>query len=634
MRVAAGFASLATLAAAVPALAAPTLGAAYSDHMVLQRGQPIVIAGTAQPGKTVAATLGTAKATAKVNAQGHFHLEFPARQADDTGLTLTVTDPSGSASWTDILVGDVWLCSGQSNMEFPVERSIMGAQRIAGAADPKLRILAIPKATATQPQDTFGTPVEWRASAPDVVPSFSAPCFYMAQKLRADLDIPIGVVGSYWGGSQIRAWLTPQSGERFYGAEQMALLRQYGTDPQGATVAFAPGWEDWWRAHNGGSEPWNDPEAVAWQDVPKIAPWTDWQGTSLAADPARNVMLRRRVELSAAQAKAGGTLSIGIIDDGDMTFVNGKPVGNTFSWDTERHYAVPASYLHEGSNEVLVVAANGWGSGGFQSAPERLNFAVDGGATIPLADGWQYAVAQERGSPPRAPWDTIAGIGGMHNRMIAPLGPMRFAGAAWYQGESDAGIPGYADRLTALLAGWRAQFGEQMRMLVVQLPDFGERRAGPGASGWAEIREAERAVVAADGNAALASAIDLGAWNELHPPNKLEVGERLAMGAEGEAMPMPVSATRGSGEIVVNSNGLRDGLVVFSGADPLGVELCGEEQESCRYAPARIEGDRLIIAEDGRPATRVRYAWADAPIVNLFDGRGLPVPGFELEIAQ
>ncbi len=624
-------AAVAALAIVVPATAAPQPGPAYTDGMVLQRGEPIVVAGTARPGETVSGSLGEARATARADDAGAFAIRFPARAESAQPLELTLADSTGTTRLGNIVVGDVWLCSGQSNMEFPVERSIAGPDRIKSSRDPLLRLLAVPKATALAPAGRFGDDVKWVAAGPETVPTFSAACFYMAQKLRADLAIPIGVIGSYWGGSQIRAWLSPEAGEALFGQAQMRLLDRYADDPLGATTAFAPEWEAWWQAHEG-NRPWAQPDTVDWQPVPAIAPWSEWKSTKLADDPARNVLLRRTVDLTSGEAAKDATLSIGIIDDGDMTFVNGHPVGNTFSWDQERHYRVPARFLREGANEILVVASNGWGPGGFQSGADRLSLALTGGRSIPLDDGWLYAVAEERGGPPRAPWDTIAGIGGMHNAMIAPLGPMRLAGAAWYQGESDAGIAGYDDRLTALLAGWRARFGQQMRMLVVQLPDFGARQASPAPSGWAEVREAERAVVAADPNAALASAIDQGAWDELHPPHKLEVGRRLAMGAMKQPMPMPTGASRVGNSVVVTFDGVEGGLRTFSGPRPLGVELCGPQQDDCRWAAARVGENRLVIADDARPASRIRYAWADAPIVNLFDARGLPVPGFELAI--
>jgi sialate O-acetylesterase len=179
-----------------------------------------------------------------------------------------------------------------------------------------------------------------------------------------------------------------------------------------------------------------------------------------------------------------------------MTFVNGHPVGNTSSWSDERHYKIPASFLKAGANEVLVLVTNSYGAGGMESKPERLTFEVKDGASIPLGEGWRYSISKVTDYPPRAPWDGIAGIGVMHNRMIAPLGHFALKGAGWYQGESDVGISGYADRLRELFAGWRGQFNPNLRMLVIQLPNWGPTTEKPTASGWAEIRNEEFKAVA------------------------------------------------------------------------------------------------------------------------------------------
>jgi sialate O-acetylesterase len=413
----------------------------------------------------------------------------------------------------------------------------------------------------------------------------------------------------------------------------MALLAGFQKDPLQAVTEFAPRWEGWWRDGTGGQEPWKNPDVLQWQPVPSITAWPGWTGTRLATDTIGNVWFRHTVTLTAEQAAKGGTLTIGVIDDMDTTWVNGRIVGNTFGWNTERAYAIPPGYLHAGANEIVFAASNGYGPGGFQSTADKLAFTVNGGESIPLAEGWRYAIGQLREMPPRAPWDANAGIGVMHNKMIAPLGRFAMEGAAWYQGESDVGVPGYTDRLRELFAGWRRQFGSDMRMLVVQLPNYETVAEKPVAAGWAEVREQERRAVAADSNAALIPTLDVGQRDNLHPPDKLPIGQRLAAAAQGKPMPMPERAVLQGDAVRVSFTGLTGGLHAWSGP-PLGVELCGETQESCRYAAATIEGDALVIAGDGRPATRVRYAWADAPVVNLFDARPLPVPGFELDIAR
>ena len=617
---------------ATPALAAPSLSPVWTDHAVIQRDRPIVVEGSARPREKLSAMLGGVAASATAAKDGSFALTFPARPASSEPVTLTVNGADGSSTIvSDLLVGDVWLCGGQSNMEFSLWNSAGGPNAAQQSADDGLRVLMIPKVSALTPQKQFGGKVAWAAAAPDSVKDFSGACYFMARQLRRDLKVPIGAIHSNWGGSQIRAWLTPEGGAKLYGAAAMAQLKQYATDPLGAVTAFAPSWEKWWTDHDR-QAPWDNPDALAWQPVPKISPWGEWAGTPLATNGNGNVWFRRTVTLTPAQAKAGGTLNVGLVDDIDMTFVNGHPVGNTSSWSDERHYRVPAAYLKAGANEVMVLVTNSYGAGGLESKPDRLSFDVAGGASIPLGEGWRYSISKVTDYPPRAPWDGIAGIGVMYNSMIAPFGHFAMAGMAWYQGESDVGIPGYADRLSGLFAGWRQQIGQNARMLVVQLPNWGPTTEKPVASGWAEIRNEEFKAVAVDGNAALIPTLDIGENDNLHPTDKRDVGLRLAMGAEGKPLIMPVSARREGGSVVVAFSGVDGGLHTWSSGHALGVELCGETQESCRYAAATASGDSLRIADDGKPASRVRYAWIDSPVVNLYDARPLPVPGFELPI--
>ncbi|WP_338028054.1 sialate O-acetylesterase [Croceibacterium selenioxidans] len=614
------------------AQAAPQLLPIWQDHAVIQRDRPVVVEGTAQPGERVSATLGMDSASATAAADGSFALTLPARPANAMPQTLSVTDSSGTATINDILVGDVWLCSGQSNMAFTVSAGLNGYNNIQVSADPLLRMLTVPQETSAKPVREFGGEVSWQAASPQTTGAFSAACYYMLRDLRAALDIPMGAVHSSWGGSQIRAWLTPEAGKVLYGADQMALLDTFGKDPLAAVTEFAPKWEAWWRERTG-QEPWKDPSVVQWQPVPSISPWGNWSGTRLAKDGLGNVLLRQTVTLTAEQAKAGGVLNIGIIDDLDATWVNGKPVGITHGWGAEREYRIPPGYLKAGANEILVIASNSWAAGGFTSAADRLSFTVTGGERIPLGEGWQFSIAGHTDMPPRSPWDANAGIGVMHNRMIAPIGHYAMTGATWYQGESDVGIAGYRDRLRELFAGWRRQFGADTRVLVVQLANYGPTASAPVDSGWASLREDERQAVLADKNAALVTAIDLGDRTDIHPGNKVELGKRLALEAQGKALPGPQRAVLEGTDVRVSFTGLEGGLQSWSGP-PLAFELCGPTQESCRYASAAIAGDAIVLRGDGQPVTRVRYAWADSPVVNLYDARPAPLPGFELPVER
>ncbi len=626
----------AVMLASGPAWAAPAVGPGYGEGMVLQRGEPIIVAGTAAPGGTVHGTLGDDRASAKADSEGAFTLTFAPREASEDGVALILSDRTGEATIGDLLIGDVYLCSGQSNMELPFNRALDTYNQLRLAPDDRIRLLKIPKSTAPVPQGDFAEPVSWQPATRDSVPEFSAACFYMGKQLRADREgVPVGLIHSNWGGSAARAWLTPDSVRVLYGEEALEQLQLYESDPLAAAQAFVPQWYEWWRANDEGREPWTDSSMLAWRPIPQFSFWNEWAGTGLDTQPQANVWLRQTFTLTAEQAAGEGALAIGAIDDLDLTWVNGHPVGYTFGWGVERIYRVPAEYLREGENEVLIAANNMWDTGGFFAGPDRLSFTPAGGGAIPLGADWDYSIGAVEGVPPRAPWDANAGIGVMHNYMVAPLGPMRLAGVAWYQGESDVGQPDYDAKLRELFAGWRRQFGEQARMLVVQLADYGERQSKPVESGWAQLRQDQLDGVAADPNAALVTAIDIGEPTDIHPANKNDLGKRLAMAAQGRPMPMPASAVREGDRIVVRFTGVEGDLRAFGGPVPLGVEACGSAANSCRWADVAIDGQTLVVTPaPGEEVTRIRHAWSDAPIVNLYDSRGLPVPGFELQVTR
>ncbi|GAB5348374.1 sialate O-acetylesterase [Alteriqipengyuania sp. 357] len=627
---------LTALIASVPAAAAPVLDPGYGDGMVLQRGEPIVVSGTAEPGASVRGELDGSSADATADAEGRFALSFPARAASETPLSITVQDATGSTGLADLLIGDVYLCSGQSNMELTVNRALDTWNQLRLAPDDGIRLLKVAQTTAAVPQNTFPEPIDWQPATSESVADFSAACFYMAKQLRADRSgVPVGLIHSNWGGSAASAWLTPESVKVLFGQQALDQLRLYERDPLAAAQSFVPQWYDWWRANDDGREPWTDSSMLDWTPIPQFSFWNDWKGTGLAENPRANVWLRQTFTLTAEQASGEGALSIGAIDDLDLTWVNGNPVGYTFGWGVERTYRVPAQYLHEGENEVLIAANNMWDTGGFFAGPERLFFTSADGAQVPLGEDWEYSVGTVDGVPPRAPWDANAGIGVMHNAMIAPLGAMRLAGVAWYQGEADAGQPDYDAKLRELFAGWRRQFGPEARTLVVQLADYGARQSEPVESDWAQLRQDQLDGVVADSNAALVTAIDIGEPTDIHPANKNDLGKRLAAAAQSKPMPMPGSATFSGDTVTVSFTGIEGGLQALGGPYALGVELCGDSRESCRWVIPALDGDRMLIpVAKGQPASRVRHAWSDAPIVNLYDARGLPVPGFELKVSR
>lgn len=625
--------------------AAPTLAPLFVDHAVLQRDRPIVIEGSAAPSEVLSATLGSEMRKTVADVKGRWHLTFGAQPASADPRTLTVSGANGSVVQArDVLIGDVWLCSGQSNMELQVVRALNSANEIAGADDPLLRLATVPKGSSFVPRPETSAPVAWAGASSANVGDFSAACYYLAKELRTKLKVPIGAIAASWGGTQIRAWLDPDAAARIYGPQQVRLLSLFARDPLAANATFAPSWEQWWREVSGdkpGSEPWLQPDRRTWLALPAVSYWDRWPGGQFVNHNGW-MWMRRTIPLTAAQAAQGGTLSLGVIDDMDETFVNGRPVGNSFGWDAQRNYVLPASYFHAGNNEVLVAVGNSWGTGGFQGPADVLKLVLKDGSVLPLGLGWRYSNTSAVTFPPRAPWDVIAGMGLIYNGMIAPLGQYGLKGVAWYQGESDVGTPGYRSRMAAMMQGWRTQFVQSgLPFLIVGLANYGPYATHPVDSGWASLREEQRQAVLSDVRSAIVPAFDIGERSDIHPGNKAEVGRRLAAAAAvvayGEAsaeMPAVTSVTRQRGTIVVAFSGVRGSLQSWSADTAIGFELCGIDQASCRYAQAKPLGEIVVLALDGKPVTRVRYGWADSPVINLYDERALPPGSFEMPVAQ
>ena len=622
------------------AAAAPSIDPQFGDHAVIQRNKPILITGSASPGEPLAITFAGTERSIVAGPDGHWQAAFPPQSAGGA-LTLAVSGAGGaSARSSDIAIGDVWLCSGQSNMEYPLRRALNGDTEVANAGDPDLRVMKVAQQLAPEPRKAFAKPPAWAPTTPESAKDFSAACYFMARELRASQKVPIGAIDDTWGGTPIRQWVDETAARAGGESALVDMVEQYRSDPDAANRRFGESWGDWWRSHTGqlpGEEPWRASDRLSWKPVPALTAWDNWGNEWKSFDGA--VWARKRVTLTAAQAAQPATLSLGVVDDMDETFVNGVPIGGTNDWSSERNYALPKAALHAGVNEILVYIRDNWGPGGLIGPADKFKLSFADGSSASLGSGWQYSVIEsDIGAPPTPPWQGVSGVSQIYNAMIAPLGPIGLAGVAWYQGEADVGVPGYDRRLTAFMADWRAQFRDpRLPFLIVGLAGWGKPVSHPVDSGWAELINEQRLAVDRDPRAALTSAIDLGEPNDIHPANKQEVGRRLALAAKtlvypnsgGTVGPRPLGATRSGAGIVISFD---KPLQTLSGANANAVELCGPAKGSCRYALASVEGNKLVVAADSQPIARVRYAWADYPLINLYDLDLLPVPVFELPV--
>jgi sialate O-acetylesterase len=637
-----------------------------ADHMVLQQGRPVRIAGTAAPAETVTATLAGARAVARADAQGRWSLALPAL-APGGPFTLTLAG-SSTVTFSDVWVGEVWIASGQSNMELPLHRSRGGADAAtAGCAG--IRLLTVKQRGAVLPGTEAAR--EWEACDPTTARSFSAVAFHFGRELRRALGVPVGLIQAAWGGTPAEAW-TPREallGEPALAPMVTELDAALGDSARRREVAARLGA---WEAANFHQDRDNLGEKRGWARPGAAGPsgrerdWTaiempqPWESAGLTMDGA--VWFRREVTLPADWAARELALSLGPIDDFDVTYWNGERVGATGE-ETPQYYAAPRRYrvpgrlVKAGRNVIAVRVFDHFGSGGFMGTAAQMSLrpaddpADTRSAPLSLAGKWAYRI-ERRLKPAVVDWNTRPKQLGaddpssptvLWNGMMAPLAGLEVAGVIWYQGESNVGRGReYRTLFPALIRSWRAAWGApRLPFLFVQLPNFQGAAAGPGIPGesaWADLREAQ-ALALREPATAMAVTIDIGEPHDIHPREKQEVGRRLALGALRIAYgreviasgPTLLGATPQGGTMRLRFTSVAGGLLTSDGAAPRGFAVAGADR-TWREAQARIDGSAVVVwhPDVGAPVA-VRYGWADDPPTTLRNQADLPAPPFRTD---
>lgn len=626
----------------------PLLHPIFQDHAVLQRGKPIAVWGWAEPGARVRVTLDRAARIARAGADGRWRVDLPARAASAAALTLRVESGAAAQSVSDLLVGDVYLCSGQSNMEFQTRYATNAGVEVAAGHHPNLRLFQVTRRIADDGPRALPEPADrWAAASAESVADFSAVCYFFGRDLHLQTGVPIGLIHASWGGTIIEAWMSERAFTQLGGYDEaVALMQQNRADPGAARRRFTALMESWWAENDpGGRAGWFAPDFDdgAWR---AIMPQGFWESIGEAPLAGFDGIAWYRTEftLTAAQAALGGRFELGPADDIDATYLNGRAIGAMSGWDQPRNYDVAPGALRAGRNVLAAAVLDSGGGGGFWGPADAKLLRLSDGSVIPLNNVWRYAISAPLGAvsaPPQAPWGGPNGHAVLFNGMVAPLAPYGLAGVVWYQGESNAGAPDEYARLTpAWMADWRARFeAPRLPFFITQLANFGMPAFGePAPFSWGGLRDVQRRVVDADGRAGLAVTIDIGDRYDIHPTQKLIVGQRLARHALAMIYgvdvitdgPKPISAQRaGDGVRVRFSHGP---LLSYGGHRPIGFELC-DASRACQFVDALVEGEEIVLTPRGglEPAF-VRYCWGDAPVCNLYNAEDLPAAGFELEI--
>ena len=614
-----------------------------SDGMVLQRDSDVKIWGWAAHHENVSLLFLDSTYQATADGSGAWSIMLSGLQPG--GPYDMRIEAHNVITLSDVMIGDVWVCSGQSNMELSMRRvSPIYETEIATSDNAAIRHFSVPQRyDFTAPHDDLSSG-SWTRANPKTVLDFSAVAYFFARELYDRYKVPIGLINASLGGSPAESWMSEDALKSFPAHYQEAQRFKDSTLIRSIELDDSKRIQAWYRllgerdeGHAGWPTTWYDP-------VLSTSDWSNmnipgyWRDTELG--PVNGVVwFRKKFDVPSAIAGKQAKLNLGRIVDADSVFINGVFVGTTSYQYPPRRYDVPPNLLKEGENTIVVRVINSAGHGGF--VLDKPYEIVAGNVIIDLKGEWKFrlgAVMDPLASQTFIRWKPL----GLYNAMLAPLLEYRIKGAVWYQGESNARRPlEYRDLFPALIRNWRSAWKQgDFPFLFVQLPNFMEPKRQPAGSDWALLRESQMRTLSLP-NTGMAVTIDIGEWNDIHPLKKRDVGERLALvaqsvayGDEGVVSSGPVyqSMRIEGNRIILTFSHMGGGLSVNGGGDLRQFAIAGADKQFV-WAQATIEGNEVIVWSDTiEHPVAVRYAWADNPEgANLYNSEGLPASPFRTD---
>ena len=614
------------------------------DSMILQRDTKIKIWGWASNGEKISIKFNKKNYKTKADANGNWSIFLSPLKAGGP-YTMDI-EGKNKISLKEILIGDVWFCSGQSNMVHQMNiHDVTYAKDIAEANYPEIRQFWIPTLTSLQgPKDDFPAG-NWVPAIGDQVRPFSAVAFFFARDLYEKYHVPIGIINSSVGGTPIEAWIS-EEGLKDFSAIQTTIQKNKDTayvNGLARSAMAANANRSMQVLDKGMMEPvkWYDNAYVpkGWRPINIPGYWED-QGIK---DLNGVVWYRKEINIPASMTGKPAKVFLGRIVDADALYINGKQVGLTAYQYPQRRYPVAADVLKAGKNIFVIRVTNTAGKGGF--VPDKPYCVFIDNDTVDLRGTWQYKVGEvfqpRAGGPGAFPINAQNQPTALYNAMVAPAINYTIKGFLWYQGEANAGrAEEYAKLQPAQIIDWRNKWNQgELPFLYVQLPGFMDYNYLPSESGWATLRESQLKSLSVP-NTAMAVAIDAGEWNDIHPDNKKIVGDRLALAAEkmvyGENVvasgPIYQSYVTDGNKIVISFSNVGSGLTTNDGEELSEFAIAGADKKFI-WAKAKIEGDKVVVWNDSISDPKyVRYAWADNPVnPNLFNKEGFPASPFRTE---
>ncbi len=614
----------------------------FSDYVVLQRQKPIPVWGWANPNESVSVSLGNQNKTVQADSNGKWTVEFAPMEAGGP-FELKVAAKSGNLTVKDVLLGEVWLCSGQSNMEWTVKQADNFAEERKDSDYPQIRHFFVEHNVEIEPQKDLKSG-EWKISSTETVGDFTAIGFFFARDIYKKLNIPVGLVHSSWGGSQIEGWISKES---MLATDE---LKDYGQNlPKNWTEGDALLERNVKRATLGDAD--KNPTLAdekkyldtnydfsKWIRNNPMGQW-DWKGIWAWRG---NGFMARKVEIPANFVGVETTLGLAESYSYNEVHINGRQIfGGILKG--KREIVVPKNTWKTGENQIVVkmnkTIEPEWFGIGLQGSADDV-FVSKKDEKIPLGGNDWYLMPSY--AEPHSYAHSSNNVGTtIYNGMIAPIMPFAMRGVLWYQGETNAGRSfQYRKTFPLMIEDWRKKWNDDFYFYFVQLSSYGANQSSNVGSGWAELREAQTMTLSLS-KTGMAVTTDIGNANDVHPTNKQDVGLRLAANALKQtygqkipySSPMFDSVKFENSKAIISFKFAYDGLTAKDKFGYVkGFEIAGADKKFY-YAQAEIEGDKVIVSSDEvKNPVAVRYAWSDAPVdANLFNSIGFPASPFRTD---
>ncbi|MGM9478394.1 sialate O-acetylesterase [Pedobacter sp. GSP4] len=627
------------------------LPSVFSDNMVLQQKTNAAIWGKTDPGKAVKITVSWNKINygAIADASGNWKIKV-ATPSFGGPYTVTISDGE-TLVLNNVLIGDVWVCSGQSNMEMPLAgwgKILNYEKEIAEAKFPSIRLLQAEHITSNVPLNNAKvTNGGWQECNPKYIAEFSSTAYFFAREIYEKTKIPIGLIHTSWGGTIAEAWTSAESLAKMTDfAAAVEKIKASAKNP--STTSYEEKVQNWVKittdkdsGNFNGQPKWALTDASGWKTMGLPILWED----AALKNFDGVVWFTKKITIPENWKKNGVKLSLGTIDDNDITYVNGVKVGETVGYNVERTYVLPADILKAGENTITVRVFDSGGGGGIYGETKNLNLINVSGEKISLAGDWNYKVGLDFKNIEARPYEengpnrpTV-----LYNAMIHPFLQFSIKGAIWYQGESNADRAyQYRELFPSMIKDWRQKWGQgDFPFYFVQLANFMQVDNEPVPSAWAELREAQAKTLALP-NTGMATIIDIGDAKDIHPKNKQEVGRRLALIAlaknYGEKInfsgPVYQSQKVEGKEIRLTFTNIQNGLKTVNGEELKGFAIAGADKKFY-WAKATVQGNQIVVSSQqvANPVA-VRYAWGNNPVSNLVSTDGLPASPFRTDTWQ